>query len=336
MTIAGLGTPRISDGTTADKGFLRTDGATAGGADRRGLSAGTIGLLAAGGIGLAGGIAMRAAGLGRIGTGIAALGGAILGASLLTACGSTGGSGPSRRTDVPGDEGGVGDGVEIVGESWADLPPAGTDTTNPAPEDWYPDSGTRDAREGVVQIVHGRGMGSGWVVEPGLLVTNYHVAQGFADVDVIDHRGTTHDGTVLRLDREHDLALVSAPTLRDTPLAMDDTVDELEGAETTGYPGGEFNNDAAHAAAMIDVLDAGRRREAILLLGTSQPGVSGGAVINGAGEVVGTSFAVGELGDGDDPSNIVLAIPNDQVREFLDSHARAERDESAAGRTPGA
>lgn len=285
--------------------------------DAGGVSSVAIGALAGGGALTIGGLALRAAGHGRLGLGMAAIGGALLGVTLLSACGSLGVSGPP----VPGDEGDVDGSVFTVPGSIRDLPTV--DSTSPAPDGWRPSSGTRDAREGVVQISHSRGTGSGWVVAPGQVITNYHVAQGHRSLNIIDHEGERHAGTVLRLDLAHDLALVSAPTLDDTPLPMDDTVTEIETGETTGYPDGRFSNDAALAVSNIDITDGGRRRSALYLSGTSAPGVSGGAVINGAGEVMGTSFAVGSFpGDeGEDDVSFVLAIPNDQVRGFLDAHA---------------
>lgn len=328
MTISGLGV-RTPDLTSArvEHGYLERDKGTKG-VRRSSVSDRLLGAAVVGGTGvlaLGGGLLMRANGMGRPGTVLAAIGGAILGASLLGAC-TPGGSGRSKRTDVPGDEGAPGDDVSLHPESARDL--TGADRTNPAPDGYDPkNSAARDAREGVVQLVHSTGMGSGWVVEPGRIVTNYHVAQGYEDVDVIDHRGETHAGQVVRLDRRHDLALVEAPTLKDAPLGMDDVVEQHETGETTGYPNGEFSNDAAVAAGMIDVNDDGMRREALFLSGTSAPGVSGGAVINGAGEVMGTAFAVGDAGD----SEFVLAIPNDQVQRLLDRH---ERGSDAGGGAP--
>ncbi|MCB0877512.1 MAG: trypsin-like peptidase domain-containing protein [Thermoleophilia bacterium] len=312
MTISATGGIRIPDHTTAQHGLLSHGRIDSDRGDAGGIGAGTIGLLAAGGVGLAGGLALRGMGHGRIGTAIAAIGGALLGVSLLTACGTT----PKQRiSSVPGDEGPPGHNVDLVAGSLGDLATAGTDSTNPAPDGWKPSSGSRDAREGVVQIETSTGLGSGWVVKPGKVVTNYHVAQGYDRVNVIGQDGAEHAGTVLRMDRQHDLALVEVPDLTDAPLAMDDVVEDGELGETTGYPGGTFHNDAAAAAGTIDITDDGRRRSTLLFAGSSAQGVSGGAVINGAGEVLGTSFAVGTIGTSD--TEIVLAIPNDQVREFL-------------------
>jgi S1-C subfamily serine protease len=314
MSLSGIGA-RAQHGTTATYELAQHDDSrarvkTSAGGDGPGLS---VGLLAAGGVGLVGGLALRFAGLGKVGTGIAAIGGALLGASLLAACG-----GP-KGPPVPGDEGEPGGSVSTFPGTLKDLPAKGADTTNPAPDDYEATSGSRDAREGVVLLSHSGGTGSGWVIEPGTVVTNYHVAQGHRDIDVTDHTGAEHAGVVRKLDRQHDLAIVDVPTLKDTPLALDDTVEFAETGETTGYPHGEFSNDRAVAVGEIKVDDDGRERQALFFDGTSAEGVSGGAVINGAGEVMGTSFAVGELpgSDGDGPNPFVLAIPNDQVEAFL-------------------
>lgn len=314
MSLSGIGS-RVQLGTTASYGVDRHDNPrvrvkSSSGDGGHGLS---VGLLAAGGVGLVGGLALRFAGLGKVGTGIAAIGGALLGASLLTACG-----GP-KGPPVPGDEGHPGGSVSTFPGSLKDLPAAGTDTTNPAPPGYDAPSGTRQAREGVVLIEHSGGSGSGWVVQPRTVVTNYHVAQGHRELSITDHDGGHHDGVVRKLDRQHDLAIVDVPTLEDTPLKLDDTVEYAETGETTGYPQGEFHNDRAVAVGEVRVDDDGRERQALWFDGTSAEGVSGGAIINGAGEVMGTSFAVGEIpaSEGEPANPFVLGIPNDQVTSFL-------------------
>ena len=308
MSLSGIGS-RAQLGVTAtyglanpDRSRVRVNARTSAGDRGNGLS---VGLLAAGGVGLVGGLALRFAGLGKVGTGIAAIGGALLGASLLSAC--AGPTGPP----VPGDEGEPGGAVSTFPGSLKDFAAAGADSTNPAPGHYEARSGTRDAREGVVLLSHGGGTGSGWVVEPGTVVTNYHVAQGHRELSVTDHAGSTHEGVVRKLDRRHDLAIIDVPTLRDTPLKLDDTIEYAETGETTGYPHGEFSNDRAVGVGRISVDDDGREREALFFSGTSGEGVSGGAVINGAGEVMGTAFAVGDLpaSDGEDATPVVLAIP---------------------------
>ncbi len=314
MSLAGIGA-RAQLGTTATYGLADPDRSRA----RVRTSVGdrgngpSVGLLAAGGVGLVGGLALRFAGMGRVGTGIAAIGGALLGASLLSACG-----GP-KGPPVPGDEGTPGGSVSTFPGTLKDLAARGSDTTNPAPAGYTATSGGRDAREGVVLLSHGSGTGSGWVIEPGTVVTNYHVAQGHRELSVTDHAGAEHDGVVRKLDRQHDLAIVDVPTLKDAPLQLDDTIEDAEPGETTGYPHGEFSNDRAVAVGRVKIDDDGRERQALFFSGTSAEGVSGGAIINGAGEVMGTSFAVGELpATDDDPADpFVLAIPNEQVESFL-------------------
>jgi S1-C subfamily serine protease len=307
MNLSDLGV-RAQRGTTATYGLAQPKADDAGSS----WSPVGVGIMAGGALALAGGIGLRHAGMGRLGLGLAAIGAAALGVSLLASC-----AGP-KGPPAPGDEGEAGGDVTTIPSSFVSYE-ENLDTTNPAPADYAPESGTRDAREGVVQLAHSGGTGSGWVVEPGTVITNYHVAQGHRELDVVDHRGREHEGIVRRLDRAHDLAIVDVPTLKDAAFKLDDVVDYAETGETTGYPDGVFRNDAAVAVGSIDIEDDGRRRDAMFFSGTSAPGVSGGAVINGAGEVMGTAFAVGDLGDESDPSPFVLAIPNDQVKSFLDA-----------------
>ncbi len=308
MPIAALGQPllpsQLSSGWATAHKPLRTEGASHGGASHG------IGLAAVGAVGVAAGLSMRAHGLSGVGTTLAAISGVLFGASLLTGC-----TGAAAKTNVPGDEGPAGSDLQLDDNHKYEIAIAGADSTNPAPKDYVPASAARDAREGVVEIRAELGQGSGWVAQPGRVITNYHVAQGSTKVTVTDHEGTKHAGTVLKLDRTHDLALIDAPDLADAPLAMDDTVETGEAGETTGYPNGAFDHASAYAASMVGVTDDGRHRDAIMFVGKSDHGVSGGAVINGSGEVIATSFAVGTLGT----SDIVLGIPNEHVREFLDS-----------------
>ncbi len=314
MTLSGIGsraqlaTNARLNSTTSDDSPVRVNKGAGTGDGPSNIS---IALLAGGGIGVVGGLALRFAGLGKVGTGIAALGGALLGASLLSACAG------SKRPPVPGDEGAPGGSVSIYPSTLTRLPHA-ADTTNPAPASYEPRSGSRDAREGVVLLSRSGGTGSGWVIEPGTIITNYHVVHGHRELTVTDHAGKEHEGVVRKLDRAHDLAIVDAPTLEDAPLELDDVVDHQERGETTGYPRGKFSNDRAIATGEVTINDDGRERSVLFFDGTSDTGVSGGAVINGAGEVLGTSFAIGKLSRGGaEPEPFVLAIPNEHVQSFL-------------------
>ena len=59
--------------------------------------------------------------------------------------------------------------------------------------------------------------GSGWVVAPGLVVTNAHVVAGEDDTTVTTGDGASFDATPVRYDPSNDLAILrirSAPSRR--------------------------------------------------------------------------------------------------------------------------
>lgn len=208
------------------------------------------------------------------------------------------------------------------------LARAGADTTNlpRAPID-LESLNVDSAREGVVQLrSEGRDdvvLGSGWVVRPGLVVTNHHVisdARRAKRNQAIDHTGTARSFKVVADDPANDLALVSVPGLRDQPLAMDDVVEVGEDAVVSGYPDGMFWQAPARALTGGRMSRGpGDEQDTIIFGGYTRPGGSGGAVINGSGEVVGTTSAAGT---GSIPPGyvgpIVATVPNDAVRALLE------------------
>ena len=64
--------------------------------------------------------------------------------------------------------------------------------------------------------------GSGWVVAPGLVVTNAHVVAGESDTQIqIDGVGQGHPAQALVFDPHNDIAILSVPGLGLRPLDLD-------------------------------------------------------------------------------------------------------------------
>src|SRR5450756_488662 len=149
----------------------------------------------------------------------------------------------------------------------------------------------------VVTIFVGQGLGSGVVyTADGLILTNEHVVRGATAVQVGFADGSRVTGTVRATDAVTDLALVQAdrtnlpvPTYQTilsrigdldvvigSPLGFENTV-------TAGIVSGlhrEIPGSAAEGQALVELLQT----DAAI-----SPGISGGAVVNGAGEVIGGS-----------------------------------------------
>jgi len=163
--------------------------------------------------------------------------------------------------------------------------------------------------------------GSGWVAGPGLVVTNAHVVAGQDDT-VVERRGAGLglDARVVFFDSTNDIALLrvaglSAPALR---LAADAPRGAL--AAVLGFPlNGPYAVRAARlgttrSVAAEDAYGHGPVQRSVLTFrGRVQPGNSGGPLVDGAGEVVGTVFASSESSG---PA-AGYAVPNDVVQQAL-------------------
>ncbi|HXQ90908.1 MAG TPA: MarP family serine protease [Acidimicrobiales bacterium] len=163
--------------------------------------------------------------------------------------------------------------------------------------------------EGSTVQVAGQGCGviqegSGFVVAPGLVVTNAHVVAGIPSPDVIDSTGR-HPAAAVLFDPRLDIAVLRVPGLTDPPLAIDDAV---VGRGTTGvvmgYPGGgpltprKAGVAAAFDAVGLDIYGSSQTtREIYQLDAVVQPGNSGGPLVASGdptipdGTVIGVVFA---------------------------------------------
>ncbi len=146
--------------------------------------------------------------------------------------------------------------------------------------------------------------GSGFVVAPGLVVTNAHVVAGIPAPVVIDTHGRHTTATAV-FDPHLDIAVLRVPGLTDPPLTIDPT---LVGRGTTGvvlgFPnGGPFTYGKAGVAAAFRAIgldiygNAQTTREIYQLDALVQPGNSGGPLVSSGdpgladGTVIGVVFA---------------------------------------------
>lgn len=161
--------------------------------------------------------------------------------------------------------------------------------------------------------------GSGWVVQPGLVVTNAHVVAGEDDTTVTTIDGASLDATPVHYDPSNDLALlrIDAPSVPALAIAPD-TPRGTAGA-VLGYP---ENGPYAVAAARIgdtnnviseDSYGEGPiQRPIAFLRGSVRSGNSGGPLVDSRGQVMATVFAATTTGP---PGG--FAVPNDVVRAAL-------------------
>jgi S1-C subfamily serine protease len=145
--------------------------------------------------------------------------------------------------------------------------------------------------------------GSGWVLRPGIVVTNAHVVAGERQAAVEVPGGPTLDGTPVAVDAGNDVALLRVPGLRPPPLLLASRAPSGAAAVLIGYPeNGPLTAVAGRAGSPVTALapDAyGRHvhpRTVVPLRGVLRHGDSGGPVVNRAGRVVAMMFAADEGG----------------------------------------
>jgi len=180
------------------------------------------------------------------------------------------------------------------------------------------------ARESVVKILGtacGVGVeGSGWVAEPGVVVTNAHVVAGQDDTRVLprgDEPGL--DAQAIAFDSRNDLAVLRVDGLEAPSLELARDPDGGTSAAILGFPlNGPYDVRAGRLGETREVVsqDAyGRgpvRREIVSLRGAVRSGNSGGPMVDGAGRVVTTIFAATTSGPRGG-----YGVPNAIVRDAL-------------------
>jgi S1-C subfamily serine protease len=161
--------------------------------------------------------------------------------------------------------------------------------------------------------------GSGFVVQPGYLLTNAHVVAGTTH-QWIHSRDGDHDAQVVAFDPETDLALLHVPDLAAPALTLlQGDVDRGADGAVVGYPaGGPLTGDGA--AVRRSFSTAGRNiygqgevtRHLYEIQATVHHGNSGGPFVLQDGRVAGVVFASSVIDDG-----VGYAIASSDVRPFV-------------------
>ncbi len=141
--------------------------------------------------------------------------------------------------------------------------------------------------------------GSGFVAEPGVVVTNAHVVAGASGsrVELFGSDGSRTDAIVVTFDPDRDLAVLAAPGLA-APALDSGPVDVGGVGGVVGFPGGgslevsPFEVRSEVEAIGRDLYDRHDTSRQILILSAAiAPGDSGAALVDPEGRVLGVAFA---------------------------------------------
>lgn len=170
------------------------------------------------------------------------------------------------------------------------------------------------------------GLGSGIVLDTqGHILTNYHVVRGSDTVQITFADDTTATAKVVGTDPGNDVAVVKtdADSSELHPARLGDS-SQVEVGDFVAAIGNPFGLDGTFTTGVISGLDRtlpsssdGRPIRGLLQADAAvNPGNSGGALINAAGEIIGINTAIENPG-GDSFAGIAYAVPINTPKRYL-------------------
>jgi S1-C subfamily serine protease len=180
------------------------------------------------------------------------------------------------------------------------------------------------------------GSGSGWLIEPGLILTNQHVVAGYLNITVRQTLNPPFTARVLAVDSRKDIALLRFDPARaqlplraaPLPLGSISTRDIARSLLALGYSGSGVKGDgtvgsaAANVGVLSQIIDFGAHEfgSNLVMDVPTDPGDSGGPVLNGDGFVVGMVRAVQQrTSGGQRVVGTFYAVHVDELRAALPS-----------------
>ncbi|MFN0091186.1 MAG: trypsin-like peptidase domain-containing protein [Acidimicrobiales bacterium] len=210
----------------------------------------------------------------------------------------------------------------------------------------------------VVQINTNGGLGSGFIYDSaGYILTAAHVVEGGgSQVKVRLKDGVRVDGQVLGLDQETDVAVVKIPGRSDLPVAQLGLDRQPRVGEIAVAIGSPYGLDQTVTSGIVSAVNrpvptggsglSGRSR-IIPMVQTDaaiNSGNSGGALVNGQGQVIGINDQIRTTSGGND--GIGFAIPIELAKKVADAivagrepqypQLGVEGDSTASSSSPGA
>jgi S1-C subfamily serine protease len=175
-----------------------------------------------------------------------------------------------------------------------------------------------------------QGQGSGFILDKqGLILTNNHVIDNAQRVEVTLYDKHKYKATVLGVDKQHDLALltISAPNLSPATLADSQGLMVGQRVYAIGNPfglSGTMTRGIISAIRSIGSQSGSPIEDAIQTDAAVNPGNSGGPLLNSRGEVIGITTLIASNGS-DQSAGIGFAIPINTAKAVLDDFARYGR-----------
>jgi serine protease Do len=189
--------------------------------------------------------------------------------------------------------------------------------------------------DGAPQGREGQGVGSGFIVGDGLILTNAHVVDGASELTVRLADKREFKGTVVGTDRLTDVAVVRVDA-KNLPSVRVGNPAQLKVGEWVAAIGSPFGLDNSVTAGIVSAKSRALPQETLVpFIQTDvavNPGNSGGPLFNMAGEVVGINSQIFSTSGG--YMGLSFAIPIDlalKVKDDLVAHGKVTRGRIGVG-----
>ncbi|TWT74619.1 putative serine protease HtrA [Posidoniimonas polymericola] len=174
-------------------------------------------------------------------------------------------------------------------------------------------------------VQHAQGSGSGSIIDrQGHILTNNHVIEGAAEIQVTLSNGETYEAQLVGADAEYDMAVlkIDAPADRLVPIEMG-TSDDLRVGQKAFAVGNPFGLEGTLTTGIVSSLNRSlpsrvSNRSMTSMIQTDaamNPGNSGGPLLDSRARMIGMNVAIASKSGQN--SGVGFAIPVNRVRRFL-------------------
>lgn len=164
------------------------------------------------------------------------------------------------------------------------------------------------------------GFGSGFLVGPSQIATNFHVVVGAAKgtAKLAGKPATYAIEGITATDEQNDLAILKVTAFEGEPLPLGDS-DTVKTSETIYVAGNPKGLDGSFSDDTVSHIHEGEATKRFQMAELIHPGSSGGPLLNRNGEVIGISLITLE-----DGQNRNFAIPSNYLKELLTQSGRSK------------
>ena len=159
--------------------------------------------------------------------------------------------------------------------------------------------------------------GTGFVIGPNQIATNYHVIKGtrrpFVKVRLVGTQTLFNIKEITKVDEENDLAILKITGI-DAPALHLGNSDAVQIGETIYVAGNPMGIEGTLSDGIVSNIILHNRKKQILITAPISPGSSGGPVLNNRGEVIGIATA---SHSNTEAENINFAVPSNYLKALL-------------------